>query len=205
MKIMNAKEKSKKSFNKQAATYDTDKNGAHSRRLYNCILKRIYELPVNNMLDVGCGTGEMLKQLNDKKPQIKLTGIDISEMMLEKAKHKLNGKANFILCDAEKLPFANNSFDLVICNDSFHHYPAPMNVLKEFYRILNHDGILLISDYSIIFPIRQLMNIFIKFSNDGDVHIYSKKEIVNMLYKTSFKEINYKKIDLTGFIVTAKK
>ncbi len=202
---MNAKENSKKSFDRQAEVYDDSRYGAHARLQYNSILYRIREVAASNLLDVGCGTGEMLKLLNDINPQMELTGIDISAKMLEKAKFKLNGKACLILGDAEKLPFKNNSFDVVICNDSFHHYPSPISVLCEFYRVLKPGGFLLISDYCICFPLRQLMNIFIRFSHDGDVRIYSKKEFLKMLCKVPFENASYEKINATGCIITAYK
>lgn len=202
---MNAKENSKKSFDRQAEVYDNSRYGAHARLQYNSILNRIREVAPSSLLDVGCGTGEMLKLLNYINPQMELTGIDISAKMLEKAKFKLNGKACLILGDAEKLPFKDNSFDVVICNDSFHHYPSPISVLCEFYRVLKPGGFLLISDYCICFPLRQLMNIFIRFSHDGDVRIYSRKEFLKMLSKVSFENASYEKINVTGCIITACK
>lgn len=202
---MNAKENSRKSFDKQAATYDTGKYGAHSRRQYNYILKKISEYKISSLLDVGCGTGEMLRLISERFPKIELTGVDISLNMLDKAKSKIGNMANLILSDSEKLPFDDNSFELVMCNDSFHHYPSPLNVLSEFHRVLKPEGTLLISDYSIGFPIRQLMNLLIKYSHDGDVRIYSKKEYLKMLSECSFKGIDYKKINTTGCLITAKK
>lgn len=205
MNYMNAKECSRKSFDKQAATYDIDINGVHARQQYNHILKKIEEFHVSSLLDVGCGTGEMLRLLLEGNSQIQLTGIDISEKMIEKARHKLEQKVCLVTCDSEKLPFEDNSFELVMCNDSFHHYPAPMKVLAEFYRVMKPEGILLISDFCVFTPIRQLMNFFIKFSHDGDVRIYSKEELLEMLQENSFKRISYNKTSATGFIVVARK
>lgn len=194
-----------KSFDKQAETYNTGKYGAHSRRQYNYILKKISEYKISSLLDVGCGTGEMLRLISERFPKIELTGVDISLNMLDKAKSKIGNMANLILSDSEKLPFDDNSFELVMCNDSFHHYPSPLNVLSEFHRVLKPEGTLLISDYSIGFPIRQLMNLLIKYSHDGDVRIYSKKEYLKMLSECSFKGIDYKKINTTGCLITSKK
>lgn len=202
---MNAKEKSRRSFDKQAETYDTGKYGVHSRHQYSYILGEINKYDISSILDVGCGTGEILRLISETSHKIQLTGIDISPNMLEKAKSKIGNKANLILSDSEKLPFNDYSFDLVMCNDSFHHYPSPLNVLSEFHRVLKPEGILLISDYCIGFPIRQLMNIFIKYGHDGDVRIYSKKELLKMLSESSFKNIHYEKINTTGCLVKAYK
>ena len=81
--------------------------------------------------DLGCGTGEMLKLIFQKDTHKELCGIDLSEEMLAVAKSKLPEQVKLLLGDSESLPFPDNTFDVVYCNDSFHHYPAPQNVLKE--------------------------------------------------------------------------
>ncbi|MBS6429003.1 MAG: methyltransferase domain-containing protein [Clostridioides difficile] len=54
-------------------------------------------------------------------------------------------------------------------------------------------------------PIRQAMNIFIPFSNEGDVRIYSKSEIINFLEANGFQDIQYRNINKSGYLVIAKK
>lgn len=49
------------------------------------------------------------------------------------------------------------------------------------------------------------MNLFISYSNEGDVKIYSKKEIIEFLKRGGFQEIIYKKIKNSGYLVIAKK
>ena len=51
--------------------------------------------------------------------------------MIEEAKKKIGDNVKLYIGDAEKLPFEDGLFDTVICNDSFHHYPAPNRVIKE--------------------------------------------------------------------------
>ena len=56
-----AKENSKAAFNQQAATYDKDIKGQHARSLYPVLLEKLSHIPFHSALDLGCGTGEMLK------------------------------------------------------------------------------------------------------------------------------------------------
>ena len=140
------------------------------------------------MIDVGCGTGEILNSVKNLYPAASIYGIDISEEMLKKAKEKLLNAAEISLGDAEHLPFENGMFDVLICTDSFHHYPNPQKAVKEFYRVLRNGGYLLLADFWKPFPVRQLMNIFIPFSNEGDVKIYSQNEIVDLLMHNGFQE-----------------
>lgn len=202
---MNAKKESQESFDRQALTYDMDRNGSHAREQYSTILQKMENFRFSNVLDVGCGTGEILKRIHICYPEVSLTGVDISEKMLEVAKVKIGNVATLLWADAEKLPFNDTTFDLIVCSDSFHHYPNPQKVLAEFRRVLKGGGNLLICDYSIGFPLRQLMNLFIRFSHDGDVHIYSKEEITKLVIQASFSNIQYERTNATAFIITGEK
>ncbi len=196
---------SKSAFNVQANTYDVDKNGKHARGQYKYVLNELQQLDFQKILDVGCGTGEILKSITERYSFAQLYGLDISEEMLKQANDKLKGTATLILGDAENITLETNSFDLLLCTDSFHHYPNPQQAISEFYRVLKHGKFLLIADYWKPFPIRQIMNLFISYSNEGDVKIYSKKEIIEFLKQGGFQEIIYKKIQNSGYLVTAKK
>lgn len=202
---MNAKKESQESFDRQALTYDMDRNDSHAREQYSIILQKMENFRFANVLDVGCGTGEILKRIHKRYPEVSLTGVDISEKMLEVAKVKIGNKATLLWADAEMLPFSDATFDLIVCSDSFHHYPNPQKVLAEFRRVLKGGGNLLICDYSIGFPLRQLMNLFIRFSHDGDVHIYSKEEITKLVIQASFSNIQYERTNATAFIITGEK
>ena len=61
LKMADVKENSKAAFNQQAATYDNDIKGQHARSLYPVILKKLSEIPYHTALDLGCGTGEIMK------------------------------------------------------------------------------------------------------------------------------------------------
>ena len=196
---------SKSAFNVQANTYDVDKNGKHARGQYKYVLNELQQLDFQKILDVGCGTGEILKSITERYSFAQLYGLDISEEMLKQANDKLKGTATLILGDAENITLETNSFDLLLCTDSFHHYPNPQQAISEFYRVLKHGKFLLIADYWKPFPIRQIMNLFISYSNEGDVNIYSKKEIIEFLKRGGFQEIIYKKIQNSGYLVIAKK
>ena len=169
------------------------------------IRKKMSGLHFANVLDVGCGTGEMLKRIAAKFPDVRLYGLDLSENMLRTAKEKLGDDADLTIGDAEALPFEDGTFDLLLCNDSFHHYPAPDKVLMEFMRVLKPEGTLLLSDYCMAFPLRQLMNVFIRFSDDGDVRIYSEKEITRLLQDAGFRDIIYGRTYKTGCVIECRK
>ena len=124
---------------------------------------------------MGCGTGEILNAIATDKNRY--YGIDLSEKMVNIAKGKNNSKnITYLVGDAEFLPFEDLTFDIIICVESFHHYPNPNAVIKEFYRVLNNGGTLIICDMYRKAPLRQFYNFLMKIVNTGDVKIYTKNE-----------------------------
>lgn len=92
-----AKENSKAAFNQQAATYDKDIKGQHARSLYPVLLEKLSHIPFQSALDLGCGTGEMLKLILQEDVGKELYGIDLSEKMLHVAKSKLPEQVKLLL------------------------------------------------------------------------------------------------------------
>lgn len=202
---MNAiKEKSKAAFNRQAATYDEDMKGQHARSLYPVLLEKLSHIPFQSALDLGYGTGEMLKLILQEDTHKELCGIDLSEKMLAVAKSKLPEQVKLILGDSESLPFSDNAFDVVYCNDSFHHYPAPQNVLREVYRVLKPGGTFLMGDCWQPLVGRAIMNFYMRHSKEGDVKIYSEAEMVSMLSER-FRDVSWERIGNTACIAMGKK
>lgn len=195
--MVDIKENSKVAFNQQAATYDNDIKGQHARSLYPVILKKLSEIPCHTALDLGCGTGEMMRLILQQNKDKSLYGIDLSEKMLEVAKEKLGNHVNLILSDSEQLPFSDSFFDVVYCNDSFHHYPAPDKVLSEVYRVLKPNGIFVMCDCWQPTIGRAIMNFYMKHSKEGDVKIYSENEI-RKLFSVHFSKVLWKRIGNTA-------
>jgi ubiquinone/menaquinone biosynthesis C-methylase UbiE len=103
------------------------------------------------VLDIGCGTGSLAGLLADSSLPAKVTGLDYSPAMCERAQGKAiqNNHMNdigFVAGDSEHLPFADQSFDVVTCSNSFHHYPHQQAVVHEMHRLLRPGGRLMLID-----------------------------------------------------------
>ncbi len=114
----------------------------HSRKWAN--LNKLSEEEPKNILDVGCSSGHILVKFGHKFPKSKLTGVDISTHFINFAKKKYP-KINFSLSDAHKLPFKENTFDMVICTETLEHVVDPQKVLREMRRVVSPSGYGLIS------------------------------------------------------------
>ena len=145
-----------------------------------------------------------MRAIISETPEKNVYGIDISENMARKAKDNLKNGASVSIGDSEHLPYADEVFDVVYCNDSFHHYPKSEMVMAEVSRVLKPGGTFIIGDCRQPFLSRTIMNAFMRFSNEGDVKIYSKREICNMLDQY-FHDTVWQKVNHTSFIVSAVK
>jgi len=197
------KENSKMNYNKQAGIYDEKGDGKFVAPMYGEIINRVISANPKKILDVGCGTGNVLIKLSSNE-ELSLYGLDISENMIGIAKKNLGNKAELKVGDSEYMPWEDNFFDVIVCNASFHHYPNPEKVLLEMRRVLKSKGTLIIGDPTAPVIIRQLLNLNFKRSNNGDYRLYSKIEIEELLIKCDFVPFEFKMINCKSFAINAK-
>jgi ubiquinone/menaquinone biosynthesis C-methylase UbiE len=106
----------------------------------------------SRVLEVGCGTGELLRSLARRFPRAALTGLDPDPEALTLAGDKLRRdglEARLVPGRAESLPFAVSSFDLVVSSLMIHHLPTTTKVqaLRECRRVLDPGGTFLLVDF----------------------------------------------------------
>lgn len=124
------------------------------------IFQRNYELIAGDIvsycsdgdiLDIGTGPGWLLLQLHRRSPNLRITGLDVSPSMVEKARRNIEraGCSGIIEVkegDASLLPFADDSFHTVVSTGSLHHWKNPVTCLNEVYRVLRNRGYALMYD-----------------------------------------------------------
>ncbi|HOW03146.1 MAG TPA: class I SAM-dependent methyltransferase [Caldisericia bacterium] len=101
------------------------------------------------VLDIGCGGGGKTAYIAKYYEPKQIYGVDLSEDFISKAKgfgKSLNIKEmDFLVCNAENLPFKDSEFDSIILFDTFEHLKNPIKVLNEAKRVLKVGGYILIS------------------------------------------------------------
>ncbi len=90
------------------------------------------------VLDLGCSTGFITDELD--RAGARVTGVDIDEPGLARARARFGDRVDFVNADATSLPWPDGSVDAVICNHVYEHVVDPEGVLAEIRRVLRPDG-----------------------------------------------------------------
>lgn len=99
------------------------------------------------VLDVACGSGDVSVALYNAGMEV--TGVDISEKMLDIARKKSPEKIRYVYGNAEELPFEEESFDCVTIAYGIRNFDKADRCMKEFYRVLKKGGSIRILEFGI--------------------------------------------------------
>jgi ubiquinone/menaquinone biosynthesis C-methylase UbiE len=137
-------------FEERAPGYESGWRG----RLHHDIADKAVDLALANsprpqrVLDVGCGTGYLLRTLAARVPEaVELAGIDAAPAMIETARTMAaDSRIRFARATAEQLPYPERTFDLVVSTTSFDHWADQRAGLAECARVLVPGGHLVLID-----------------------------------------------------------
>jgi len=129
-------------------------------------IKLLQEVKPDTVLDVATGTGDFAIEALRLKPS-KITGIDISQGMLDMGKIKMKNKGydskiEMLLGDSENLPFNDNMFDAITVGFGVRNFENLEKGIAEMHRVLSEKGKIAILEFSKPrkFPIKQLYNFY---------------------------------------------
>jgi len=137
-------------FNRRAATYEMASSQSY---FFDRVQRRVLKLAKNQsspevIMDVGCGTGRLLRKAKQQWPNSRLVGVDAAEKMIQQAT-QLFPEAEFHVAMAEALPLPNASVDLAFSTLSFHHWANQAKGINEIARVLRPQGMFLLADITI--------------------------------------------------------
>ena len=127
-------------WDKNAGRYDRfmQKDRAAYDEMYELIRPVVRHKTV---LELATGTGLIAKHIVNAAAHIEAT--DASAEMITEAKRTRSAKLHFSVQDMFRLPYANQSFNVVIVSNALHIVPQPEKALQEIKRVLKDDGVLL--------------------------------------------------------------
>ena len=131
-------------YDELAESYDAWHEQPYYRKLEELEAKEVNKYINNNsrILDIGCGTGRILKRILKTNPELKkinnleggcFVGIDSSKEMIKKVEKKIKGQ--FFTMDVDNIQMASENFDVVYSFKAFSHFLNPLMALKEMARV----------------------------------------------------------------------
>lgn len=115
----------------------------HTRKIK--LARRIIKnLVFRNCLDVGCASGFMISEIARTFPEANYFGIDIYDKAIISAKRNYP-HIKFRVASAQKLPFKDDTFDLVLFYETIEHVEEPLTCLEEIRRVLKSNGTLILT------------------------------------------------------------
>lgn len=169
------------------------------------LAKRILsQLKFSNCLDVGCASGYMISRIYSIFPKAKYFGIDIYENAIDYAK-KTYPDIDFKLASADKLPFKDNSFDVILFYETIEHVENPNNCLMEIKRVLKKRGTLILTmdSGSLLFRLVWFVweNTKGKIWKGAHLHPFHHSQLEKLIQNSGFK-IRNKIFSFFGMEVT---
>jgi SAM-dependent methyltransferase len=116
---------------------------------YRWVVAQTHWPPNAQVLEVGCGPGGLWVNAADDLPSgLRLTLTDLSPAMVAAARDRVQDLAKYAAvraeeADAQQLPFADASFDVVVGNHMLYHVPDPARAVAELARVLRDDGVVI--------------------------------------------------------------
>jgi len=178
-------------YDKKADNYDNTADGRFTEKFKDMLLDVMKLRDGDRVLDVGCGNGSLLYRLG-KVAKIEGFGVDISPKMAAAAMTK-NPNYQFFAADCEDIPFADASMDTLIACAAYHHFPNVDAFAAEASRLLKDGGSLYIAEMRLPPILRQITSLILPLLKEGDVKIYSTKEIANTMAKQGFRAVAFSK------------
>lgn len=182
------------------------------------VVKAVQKTQPQRVLDIATGTGDLAIQIA-KATDAKITGFDLSAGMLEVGKKKiakenLSDRIEMIQGDAEKMPFENDTFDVITVAFGVRNFEHLDVGLAEIFRVLKPGGKFIILEFSQpeSFPMKQLYGFYSKqilprigkkISKDQSAYTYLPdsvkafpygKEMLAILKKANFNHTSNKKL-----------
>lgn len=147
------------------------------------------------ILDLGTGTGYLAFAIAQKHSQIEIVGLDIVEktLLMNQRKAEIMGlhHLKFKNYDGVKLPFADETFDLIITRYALHHFPVIEDTFQEIKRVLKSNAKFFIADPAPNCNDKErFVDAYMQMKKDGHIQFYTLEEWQIFGKKSDFHFLN---------------
>ena len=166
------------------------------------ILQKISSVrDIQTALEIGCGSGNGTKLIKKYFSAKNIVGIDLDERMIRIAERRNTDPGiNFMVSDASKMDFPDNSFDAIFDFGIIHHIPNWKDCLNELSRVLKPGGELILEDLSKESFTKDIGLLYRIISVHPYKELYEVDEFIKYLKHVGFDIITFRKSNPLGLI-----
>ena len=183
-------------FDGKADKYEVNRLGGWYIAQLQLLAQHINDKVRGDILDVGCGTGWLLRFLASTQPDRRYVGIDISSRMIASAQSSLPAAVNnveFIASDFESMDrerLSSYGFAGIVCSSAFHYFAEPRKALSKMHSMLMENGsIYLIERDKSASPLTALWDLLHRYFIKDHVQFYSNEQLQQMLGEEGFSNM----------------
>jgi ubiquinone/menaquinone biosynthesis C-methylase UbiE len=145
-------------------------------------------LDLHQVLDVPCGTGELVRRLLARRPNLQIVGVDVTgEMLCQAASKDVTSTVTWLQADVCQLPLADHTFDVAVCANSFHYFRSPEASLREFRRVLRPGGQLVLVDWCDDYLTCKLCSLWLRWTDPAFFKTYSLHSCRSLMEAAGFR------------------
>ena len=136
--------------------------GPTRREVKKIVLPLLEKNKELKILDIGSGTGQLIKEISDHYNKVNYLGIDVAENMIEVAKKNNKGKNIEFKNSAIESFESNEKYDIIICTHAFPYFPNKQEMIKKMAGLCNKKGQVIIVNSSTNSLKDLIINFFLK-------------------------------------------
>lgn len=178
----------RQTYDRLAAIYD-QRWARYIRATTRATVACLHRCSGERLLDLGCGTGALLRELVREGIPGRLAGVDLSLAMLARARANLPGVVSLTVGDAGELPWPEGALDVVVSISSLHYWPHPERALAEARRILRPGGRVVITDWCADYLLCRMCEWILRRFDRAHHRIYHRAECERLLSGAGFFDV----------------
>ena len=163
--------------------------GPTRREVLKIVLPLLKENNSLKILDIGCGTGQLIIEISKQYENVDYLGIDVAKNMINESKKNnvKNKNIKFKHCPIEKFN-SKDKYDIIICTHAFPYFPNKEEILKKIYKLSNKNANIIIVNSSTNSIKDLIINFFLKATTSKAK--YLSIDEMKKLFKASKLKIN---------------